>query len=324
MLKYPKIVILILAIFQLEKSSAQIPINTSIKDFPASVSKNDKVKKLNIEHETIVNYLPNVIYAKRGNLNLGLQILSPNVNGKEVLPCIIYVQGSAWMKQNVYKGIPQLSNFAQRGFVIAIVEYRPSIDSPFPAQIQDAKTAIRFIRKNAEKYNVDPENIFIWGDSSGGHTAVFVGLTSGNQALDTEDYAGFSDNVNAVVDFYGPTDIAKMKDFPSIFDHDKPTSPEGMLIGGLTVSENPEKAQKANPINYINSGKSIPPILIAHGDKDRIVPFNQSELLAQKLIESGKEFDYYSLSEADHGSPEFWSTSMFDIVEKFVRANVKQ
>jgi acetyl esterase/lipase len=323
-MKNIKLAILLIGIQLLAQNIyAQLPNSTPMKDFPTSVSKMKDVKKLTIKHEILVNYTPNVVYIKRDNLDLNLQILSPVIKSKKPLPCIVYVQGSAWMKQNVYMGIPKLSNFAERGFVVAIVEYRPSIVATFPAQVQDAKTAIRFMRKNAEKYNIDPNNIFIWGDSSGGHTAVFVGLCSGNMDLDTEAYTEFSDNVNAVIDFYGPTDIAKMKDFPSIFDHDKPTSPEGMLIGKLTVSENPEKAQKANPINYIFKEKAIPPILIAHGDMDRIVPFNQSELLAQKLKVTNKTFEYYSLAGADHGTTEFWTSTMFDIVEKFVRKNMK-
>lgn len=304
--------------------NAQVITNSINEKFPVSDSKIKSNKKLILKPEIVVEYTPNIIYAKRDNLDLGLQILTPKIKDIQKLPCVVYIQGSAWMKQNVYKPIPQLSNFAQRGFVVVIVEYRPSAISPFPAQVQDAKTAIRFMRKNAEKYNIDAENIFIWGDSSGGHTAVFTAVSAGNKDLDTEDYTDFSDKVNAVVNFYGPTDIAKMKDFPSIFDHNTPKSPEGMLIGGMTVDENPEKAQKANPLNYINQKSSIPPILIAHGDMDRIVPFNQSELLALKLQENGKAFEYYTLAGADHGTAEFWTIKMFDIVERFVRKNIKK
>jgi acetyl esterase/lipase len=318
------LILTIFGILIMQYSHAQSSMKPPIAKFPVSVSTIKSNEKLLLKPEVMVMYTPNVIYTKRDNLDLSLQILSPNLSDKKKLPCVIYVQGSAWMKQDVYKVIPQLSKFAQRGFLVAIVEYRPSAVSPFPAQIQDAKTAIRFMRKNAEKYNIDPENIFIWGDSSGGHTSVFAGVSSGNKVLDTEEYAEYSDKVNAVVDFYGPTDIAKMQDFPSSFNHNTPDSPEGMLIGGFTVNENPEKSQKTNPLNYINKTSAIPPILIAHGDMDRIVPFNQSELLAKKLQENEKVFEYYTLAGADHGTAEFWTVNMFNVVETFIRKNTKK
>ncbi len=167
------------------------------------------------------------------------------------MPCIVYVQGSAWMKQNVYANLPQLMEFAKRGYVIAIVEYRPSSVAPFPAQVQDAKTAIRFMRKNANTYGVDEDNVFIWGDSSGGHTALMVGLTTNNSELDTDDLNGYATKVNAVVDFYGPTDITKMNDEPSILDHVSPKSPEGQLLGGKNVLQNKAEAAVTNPVNYV-------------------------------------------------------------------------
>lgn len=105
---------------------------------------------------------------------------------------------------------------------------------------------------------------------------------------------------------------------PSIANHSEPNSPEGLLIGGLEVLENQEKAQETNPINYISIEKAIPPILIAHGDMDRLVPLHQSDLLAAKLEESGKTIEYYCLSGADHGIAEFWTNEMFDIVEEFL------
>lgn len=91
-----------------------------------------------------------------------------------------------------------------------------------------------------------------------------------------------------------------------------------MLIGGLEVLENQEKAQKTNPINYVSKEQPIPPLLIAHGDMDHLVPLNQSDLLVSKLKVCGKMFEYYCLVGADHGSAEFWTDEMYDIVEKFI------
>ena len=91
-----------------------------------------------------------------------------------------------------------------------------------------------------------------------------------------------------------------------------------LTLNRLEVLDNQEKAQETNPVNYISEEKTTPPVLIAHGDVDRLVPLNQSDLLVSKLKECGKEFEYYCLVGADHGSAEFWTDEMYDIVEKFI------
>lgn len=248
------IFLLFLSFYVLGQNSNVVPAENFPRAKPALYS----VQNLKIKAGPMVTYLKDVVYVNRDGLDLHLHLQVLSATSKEPLPCIVYVQGSAWMKQDVYVQFPQLAKFAARGYVIASVEYRHSGIAPFPAQVQDTKTAIRFMRKNAERFNIDPENIFVWGDSSGGHTAVFVGITSGNKNLDTDEYSGFSDKVNAIIDYYGPSDIVKMNFAPSTMNHSNPKSPEGLLIGGLEVLKNTEKAQKANPINYISREKSIP------------------------------------------------------------------
>ncbi len=289
---------------------------------PESSPASGKAIELNLDKNQVqLNYLNDIKYINRDGIDLHLQIIYQR--SEKPLPCIVYIQGSAWMKQNVYSNLPQLINFARRGYIIVSVEYRPSDVAAFPAQILDARTAIRFVRKNAVRYNIDPENINVWGDSSGGHTAVLCGITSGLPEFSTDDYIEYSDTVNSIIDFYGPTDVSKMSQFPSIMDHVKPTSPEGKLLGGVDVLQNIDKAEKASPMTYITRERIIPPILIAHGSVDGLVPFNQSDILAIKLEETGKTFEFYNLKGADHGSPEFWTKEMFDIVNAFVRRHRK-
>lgn len=108
--------------------------------------------------KTEVEIVKNVVYVDREGVELHLNILYPKGIAKN-LPTIVYVPGSAWMKQNIERSIPAFTRFASRGYVIALVEYRHTGIAPFPAQIQDAKTAIRFMRKNADKYHVDGNNI---------------------------------------------------------------------------------------------------------------------------------------------------------------------
>jgi acetyl esterase/lipase len=297
------------------------PIQQSYEDFPESKDTHKGMKVITIPKDlTQTNYKHNVKYITRDGLDLTMQILKPK-NAKGKLPCIVYVQGSAWFKQDVYGNLPQLAEFAKRGYIIAMVEYRPSTVAHFPAQLQDAKTAIRFMRKNTETYGVDADNIFVWGDSSGGHTALMVGLTQNNAELDTEDYKDFSIKVNGVIDFYGPTDISQMNYAPSTMDHTQAKTPEGMLIGGKNVLENVAEAAKTNPINYLKDVKNAAPILILHGSKDRLVPFQQSVLLADALKKNNFAYEFYQLKGADHGSSEFWTKAVFDIVENFIKGN---
>ncbi len=293
------------------------------QDFPTAKSSSANVISLDLKEYVIntntidpgVEVLKNIVYVDRNGVELHLNILYPK-GAVSPLPCIVYVPGSAWMKQNLEMGIPNLTRLAARGYVVVSVEYRPSNIGKFPSQVQDAKTAIRFIRKNAGQYFVNANNIFIWGDSSGGHTALFVGFTQGNKELDTDVYGGYSDKVNAVVDFFGPSELAKMADYPSMMNHSLATSPEGLLIGG-SVPDNPELARKASPVYYV-TGHAVP-VFIAHGDRDMLVPLNQSDLVAQALDKAGIEYEYYCLLGAGHGSPEFWTKEMLDRVIVFLQ-----
>lgn len=292
------------------------------ESFPEAKVTSPKAQELCFEEpETTVLYIKDLPYATKDGTELHLQMLLPH-SAEATLPCIVYVQGSAWMKQNVYMNIPQLADFAARGFVVAIVEYRHTGIAPFPAQCQDAKTAIRYLRMNADKYKIDPTNLFIWGDSSGGHTSLLVGLTQDTDDLDDNYYGEVSCKVNAAIAYYPPTDISVMKDFPSTMDHNEAGSPEGLLIGGLRISENVDKALEASPISYISKEKPLIPIMLAAGTMDKIVPFSQTDIFANKMEEMGKEYEYLALREADHGTWQFWTEGMFDRVETFIRKHL--
>ena len=283
--------------------------------------------------EALVDYHFNVVYDERDGQKSTLQILLPMLPGTPGVPfaapeppgkfpLIVYIPGSAWLKQVVLMKMSRAIKVCQRGFAVAIVEYRPSTTAPFPAQIEDAKTAVRYMRKNADLYNIDVDNVAIWGDSSGGHTAVMAGITD-DGVLDNGQYGDYSTDVNCIVDWFGPTDIAAMGDYPSIMEHSHPDTPEGLLIGRLDVLENPELAQKTMPMNYLTKEKDTPPMLIMHGDVDDVVHFNQSCRLYNKLRELGKDVTMYKLIGSGHGTGGFESVESIDTVCDFVRKHLK-
>ncbi len=252
---------------------------------------------------------------------LHLHIIEPKQpeGEKRLFPLVVYVQGSAGFKQDIGYEIPQLSRFARKGYVVAVVEYRPSTVAPFPAQVKDAKTAIRFLVRNAPTYSIDPEKIVLWGDSSGGHTAVMTGVTLNDPDLSDEAPTDEPIRLRAVADFYGPIDVSKMNLEPSAQDHRDAKSPEGILIGGLNVLENPDKVKPTVPIAYLDKGREIPPFLIVHGNKDRLVPFGQSVLLYEALKQNDKSVVMYKLDGADHGGSPFWTEDVLKIVDDFFR-----
>lgn len=270
-------------------------------------------------------YTKDVVYAASNGTALTLQILSQESfpAPATLSPCIVYIKGSAWMKQNVYDRVAVMGKMAERGYVVAIVEYTHSGIAAFPAPLQDVKAAIRYMRKNAGEYGVDPDNIFVWGDSSGGHLSLMAALTNGIDEFEPEVYTGISDAVNACVDYYGVTDIRAIHGDACSASTGLADSPEGMLMGNRDVESCPEECDAASPISYVSASRAIPPVMIAVGTCDHIVPFSQSESLARKLELEGKTYQYYVLKGADHGSWEFWTPQMLDTVDAFFKQYMK-
>ncbi|MEJ2048937.1 MAG: prolyl oligopeptidase family serine peptidase [Calditrichota bacterium] len=221
-----------------------------------------------------------------------LDIYLPEVE-KPAYPAVILIYGSAWSSNNS-KGIdlPTLGKaLLDSGFAVVTPNHRSSMDAKYPAQINDIKAVIRFIRANAEMYHIDTSFIGITGSSSGGHLAALAGTsglvkeyTVGSATADIEgnvgQYLTYSSSVDAVVDWFGPTDFLVMDSCGSTLVHNDPNSPESSLIGE-PIQDNPDKCALANPITYIDAND--PPFLILHGDADPLVPHCESELLFNAL-----------------------------------------
>lgn len=235
-------------------------------------------------------------YLTNGHLRQKLDLYLPK-EGKN-LPLIINIHGGAFRGGSKEMGVPL--DYLARGCAVASINYRLSQDAVFPAQIEDCKAAVRWLRANAARYNLDPEHFAAWGSSAGGYLAAMLGTAGDVKEFEVGENLGVSSRVQAVVDYFGPTDFLQMDAhrLPSGEVHDSANSPESQLIGGQ-VQENKEKAARANPISYVT--KNTPPFLICHGDSDPLVPRHQSELLEAALKKAGIPVTFYTVKGAGHG-----------------------
>ncbi len=255
--------------------------------------------------------LRDIEYVPEGHERQKLDLYLPKeTETKASRPLIVWVHGGAWLAGS--KDRCPAVRFTREGFAVASINYRLSQHATFPAQIQDCKAAIRWLRAHAGTYAYDPNRIGVWGASAGGHLVAMLGTAGDVNDFDVGPNAGVSSRVQAVCDFFGPTDFTKMSSFPSTMDHDSPDSPESKLIGGA-IQENHDKARQANPITYVT--KDDPPFLIVHGDKDPLVPHNQSALLHEALKNAGVEATFYTVAGGGHGG--FQDPNVGPLVTKF-------
>ncbi|MBR4040415.1 MAG: alpha/beta hydrolase [Clostridia bacterium] len=270
----------------------------------------------------LIDLKHNIVFAAPGGEELALQLLKPmwQSEGGKGFPLVVFIQGSAWTKPNQFWQLPQLSLLARRGYVIASVTHRSCWTDPAPAFLRDVKTAIRFLRANAAEYDIDPERVCAWGTSSGGNTALLLGLTDGDKRFDTEDYAGQSSSVKAVVDCFGPTDLVKMIDNQY---GAQPRNEENLLwaLAGRDENTYQHVLKMISPISYVVPGRELPPFLILHGDADDVVLFEDSEALYDKLSQNGYEADLIRVSGAPHEG-DFWSEELLEIAFSFIQKNV--
>ncbi|WP_062206394.1 alpha/beta hydrolase [Demequina salsinemoris] len=304
------------------------PREVPVEEFPASTWAPEGMRTLEADvsprHAAVTL---GVEYARKSGRALQLQIIQPpgrdldGLAAEPRLPLVLFVQGSAWQEQKLGLSLVPLIDIAARGYVVAIVQYRPSPVAPFPAQVKDAKTAIRFLRAHADEHGIDPARVVLWGDSSGGHTTVLTYLTEDDQEYSDETVAEPL-GVSCYVDYYAPTHIARMNEEPSIYDHLSADTAEGQLIGGHDLRERPDLVAPTVAMNHIDADRRLKPLLIIHGDKDRLVPFAQSALLYEALVEAGQPVDFYRLAGADHGGPAFWTEEVLDLVDAFMQRHL--
>lgn len=262
----------------------------------------------------------NVEYANMNGMPLHLQIITPqsrNMNKEaEKYPCLVYVQGSAWLKQNINAKLGLLARLAEKGYVIAVVEYRNSEIASFPAVAVDTRNAIRFMKLHGAEYIVDTEKLFVGGDSSGAHAAMFSQIIQ-DDAQETNLYPGTNADVKGILSFYGANSVMLEDGMPSTLSHHLPNSPEGMQMGGLNLRKHPELCRKMSVECNVDENTNLPPVLMFHGTKDRTINPRVSVAVYNRLKQCGKDVKLYFLEGADHGGSEFWTEEIQEIVIQF-------
>jgi acetyl esterase/lipase len=231
-----------------------------------------------------------LVYKRINGIVLTLDLYRPEeVSGS--LPVIIWIHGGGWRRGRKEK-CPAVA-LVQDGFAVASIDYRLTSTAPFPAQIEDCKAAVRWLRANASTYHLDPDRVGVWGHSAGGHLAALLGTSGGVPELEgTGDNMQYSSQVQAVCDSAGPADLLAMTNLGP----KRTFAIEGLLGGPLEKDK--AKAIAASPIHYVS--KDDPPFLIVHGEADRVVPAEQSQRFYEELRKAGVNATLKILPQVGH------------------------
>ena len=249
--------------------------------------------------------------AARRDLHMDL-IIPKKRQGHVKCPAVIWICGGAYMVVDHSVWMPEMVRFARAGYVVASIEYRTSNEARFPAQLVDVKAAVRYLKAHSEQYCIDPDRIFVMGESAGGTMACLIGATADQKEYDQGDYLEFDSSVKGVVDFYGLVDLEE------VACNAGDTVPEWTIQAFLGAGYKREQAEKASAIKYIN--EKTPPFMILHGTEDPTVPIEQSRNLYKMLQKNGIRADYYEVEGAAHGDDVFYEDSMVDKILDFLKS----
>lgn len=255
-----------------------------------------------------VTVKPDITYATVGKEKIQLDLVLPPGPGPH--PVVLCFHGGAWtagsrkelttptvvipgVTPNPTREVGILENLARRGYAAATVSYRLAPKAKFPAQIEDAKTAVRFLRANAKTYDLDPDRIAAMGFSAGGHLALLLGTTDSSAGFDGPEHAGVSSKVQCVIDFFGPADMGLYAESQGL--------KESILTSllGKECQTDPKCVTRASPVEYVS--KASAPTLFIHGTVDLVVPIVHSERMFKKMKEAGVPVAMHKVPWKGHG-----------------------
>lgn len=264
-----------------------------------------------------VRLIEAVTYGTGGGKPLLLDLACPSTASAKPRPGVVFIHGGAWAGSDRKNGHPLITLLAANGFVAVSIDYRLSGVAGFPAQLEDGKCAVRFLRSHAADYGVDPERIGVAGGSAGGHLAALVGLVPDDAGMEgTGGWEKVSSRVSAVADLYGVSDLTAL-----VQDHKLRDAVAKLMRGSLESKAAPYR--QASPVAWVKRG--APPFYLAHGDRDDVVPFAQSETLAAALRAAGTEATLRTMTGMGHGSistlPDYVRADVVSFFKKQLGAN---
>ena len=267
----------------------------------------------------IVLYMSLCVQNGNSEMRLASGIDDEVSTGKQ--PVIVWINGAGFRGCDKNLMAAEMMFLAEHGYALAFIDYRSSHQAKYPAQVEDCKTAVRFLRAHADKYNLDPERVGAIGRSAGGYLTAY--LANNGEDHITDEWNGYSSKIKAAVDLFGPVDLAMFNDYsakliaqPGYRWSKMEQTHEGLLMGG-DMKTLRERCEKASPDNYVS--KNTCPIAIFHGDEDTIVPLENSEHYYQKLVEAGLEDQsmLYVIRHGGHGTRELFQNSVKEYIVQF-------
>lgn len=240
-----------------------------------------------------VQMISGIPYAKAGGQTLKLDIAMPS-KGTGPFPALICIHGGGWVRGDRTQMSQTVRALAQAGYVTVSIDYRLAPKSRFPAPVEDCKAAVRWLRAKAQNYHIDKNNIGVLGFSAGAHLACMLGVTQKSDKLEgTSGYEGQSSEVQAVVSFFGPTDLT-YQGFNQTVKNDNL-----IPLLGASFERAPNIYRRASPLLYVRKG--APPFLFFHGTNDAIVPLKQSQDMVKRLEAVGSPAKLITMDNQGHG-----------------------
>jgi len=260
-----------------------------------------------------VRIYSDLAYEDQGGPRQRLDLYLPFPVPAKPMPLIVFLHGGGWRKGSKADGRAFAFRMVARGYAVACPNFRLSSDAPFPAQLQDCKSAVRWLRDNAVRYRLDASHFGAAGVSSGGHLAALLGASGSNHLFDSLGHMGASSSVQAACVFFGPIDLLRFHETSSA-----PQTPQAdevvQLLGGNPRIQR-QQAEQANPITHLQG--DAPPFLLVHGTEDTVVPPGQSRLFYDELAKRRIPVHLHLIHGAGHTGPAFVAPEINAMVDEF-------
>ena len=280
-----------------------------------------------------IDAISGVVYSQvfeRGRSVRGLKMTLFVPRTKEKKPAVLYFPGGGFTSADHEKFLEMRYALARAGYVVAACEYR-AVPNKFPALLEDAKAAVRWMRAHASEFGVDADRIGLLGDSAGGYVVQMAGATNGEKNWDVGDFKEVSSDVQAVVSIYGISDLTTIGEgIGNENVHASAAVTEALLLNGpafkdfagVSVNADPQKAKAASPIGHVDGTE--PPFLLMHGSGDKVVSPLQSKKMFEALQNEKVEAEYVLVRGAEHGDLPWYQPGVISRVVNFFDRHLKR